>query len=319
MNKLIAPVLDQFPNLAPVDRMPVHALVISGGGALGALGGGTLARLNKDYQIISGVSTGSLLSPLVALREWDRLREAYTTVTQKDIFTYNPFKADGKIHIWKAIWRILQGKTTLGDSSALRKTIKRFFSQADFECLQQSGKQIIVACQETSREPEQIHHFSSLDCSYEDMVDYLWFSANAPGVMSIGYKNGGEWCDGGVTELLSLKKVIQMGATHVDVIIHRCRRNALQKSPAKDFFHNVFRLADIMRHEIEANDLETGLLYAHAYKVKVNVYWIPEKLTNNSLIFDKAKMNAWWQLGYNTALDEKRIDRYSGSILSEAV
>lgn len=61
MNKLtlIKPVLDQIPNLSAPFRKEVLAAVISGGGAIGACGGGTLSRLNRNYDIISGVSTGS--------------------------------------------------------------------------------------------------------------------------------------------------------------------------------------------------------------------------------------------------------------------
>ena len=55
------------------------AAVISGGGSWGAYGGGTLARLNADYDTIVGVSTGSLLAPLAALREWEVLKQGGDT------------------------------------------------------------------------------------------------------------------------------------------------------------------------------------------------------------------------------------------------
>ena len=61
-------------------------LAVSGGGAHGAFGAGTLAGLNKDYDIAAGISTGALMTPLVLLKDFDRLKEAYTSVTDKDIF-----------------------------------------------------------------------------------------------------------------------------------------------------------------------------------------------------------------------------------------
>ena len=63
-----------------------RGLVISGGGAWGAFGAGTIAALNKKYDVIGGISTGALMSPLVALNEFDILKKAYTSVSDKDIF-----------------------------------------------------------------------------------------------------------------------------------------------------------------------------------------------------------------------------------------
>ena len=66
--------------------MVKKACLISGGGAWGAYGGGTLARINGDYNTVVGVSTGSLLAPLAALKEWEMLKEGYTTVSNNNIF-----------------------------------------------------------------------------------------------------------------------------------------------------------------------------------------------------------------------------------------
>ncbi len=58
----------------------MRAAVISGGGSMGAYGAGTLAALNKDYDLVCGVSTGALMSPLVALKKWDILKILLKTV-----------------------------------------------------------------------------------------------------------------------------------------------------------------------------------------------------------------------------------------------
>ena len=105
-----------------------RAIIISGGGNLGSWGGGTIQGLYKiydyDYDLVVGCSTGSLLMNLVALKEMDRLKEMYTNVTQESIFKWNPFNKKGGIHPLKALWRILRGYNTLGDSSNLLKIIK---------------------------------------------------------------------------------------------------------------------------------------------------------------------------------------------------
>ena len=122
------------------------ALAISGGGSWGAWGGGTIQGLieckGKDYDIVVGASTGSLLSPLSAMGELDRLREVYTSVTQKDIFNVNPFNKKGEINIWNVLWRVVfvnawskifkkEIKPTLGESKNLRELVGTllFFSR----------------------------------------------------------------------------------------------------------------------------------------------------------------------------------------------
>ena len=73
----------------------MRALVISGGGSKGAFAGGIaqflLQDCQREYDIFIGTSTGSLLIPLLSIGEISRLKSIYTSVTQKDIFSVNPF------------------------------------------------------------------------------------------------------------------------------------------------------------------------------------------------------------------------------------
>ena len=63
------------------------ALVISGGGAKGAFGGGVaeylVNKLGKDYDYYVGSSTGNLLLGLIATGDFETLKEAYTSVTNQ--------------------------------------------------------------------------------------------------------------------------------------------------------------------------------------------------------------------------------------------
>lgn len=282
-------------------------LVISGGGAFGALGAGTLAALNKPYQLIAGVSTGALMAPLVALQNFTLLKDAYTSVSQEDIFNVNPFTRNGKIHILNAVWRVVRGKATLGETENLKKTVRKFLAEADYRQLQNSEKEVVVACQDISRLPSKVHYFSTRQTGYTDFLDWLWAAANAPVVCSLLYKNGGEWLDAGLTELLSLQYLIKRGCKEIDVIVHRTQRVTEQKEPAKNLFNLILRLFEIQREALESDDLASGLLSAEIASSKINVYYMPKDLGSNALIFDKTKMLEWYDLGFNTAFDESRI------------
>ena len=77
---------------------PVSVLAISGGGDDGAFGAGLLvgwteAGTRPEFKLVTGVSTGALIAPYAFLgSRYDRqLTEAYTEITQRDIFKSRGF------------------------------------------------------------------------------------------------------------------------------------------------------------------------------------------------------------------------------------
>ena len=112
------------------------ALVISGGGSKGAFAGGVVQYLmknrEKNYDLFLGTSTGSLMVSHLALGMVDELKELYTSVDQKAIFSNSPFKVKN-IHGTKVIsirhlntlWNFINGRKTFGESKNLRKLIKK--------------------------------------------------------------------------------------------------------------------------------------------------------------------------------------------------
>ena len=73
----------------------MRALVISGGGSKGAFAGGVAQYLIEEtkcnYDIFIGTSTGSLLVSHLALGEILKLKNVFTNVNQKTIFSNSPF------------------------------------------------------------------------------------------------------------------------------------------------------------------------------------------------------------------------------------
>lgn len=72
----------------------VYGLALSGGGGDGAFGAGLLcgwseAGTRPTFKLVTGISTGALISPFAFLGPaYDhRLKEAYTTISDKDIYT----------------------------------------------------------------------------------------------------------------------------------------------------------------------------------------------------------------------------------------
>ena len=73
----------------------MRALVISGGGSKGAFAGGVaqylMEELHHNYDLFVGTSTGSLLISHLALDKVEKIKEVYTSVNQKSIFSSCPF------------------------------------------------------------------------------------------------------------------------------------------------------------------------------------------------------------------------------------
>lgn len=82
------------------DRHATNLLVLSGGGANGAYGGGLLYGWSESgnrpvFDVVTGVSTGALAAPFAFLgSEWDeKLREAYTSGQSDNLISARSFAA----------------------------------------------------------------------------------------------------------------------------------------------------------------------------------------------------------------------------------
>ena len=89
----------QLANLGPLlTGQPISMLALSGGGEHGAYGAGLLCGWSESghrptFDIVTGVSTGALMSPFAFLgRQYDeRLKALYTQMTFHSVFSGNPF------------------------------------------------------------------------------------------------------------------------------------------------------------------------------------------------------------------------------------
>ena len=309
-------------------------LIISGGGAFGAYGVGTLAALDKDYDVVAGISTGALMAGLVTLRKWDVLKEAYTSVTNESIFDkkwYRPhvFNKDGKLNVMSVLYVLINrifGRrnsiNTLATTNNMRKLIDKFLTEEDYNTIKNLNKEVVVAAVNINEYPPDIHYFSSNDEKFEDFKDWTWASANAPFVTTLLEKKWfdkedqkwymGEWTDGGLNELAPFDYVLEKGIKEVDIIMHRAKPvKEKERKLTEDLLENVERSISAMRYDIEFEDgklMEDIARFARDNGVKITVYWLPRKLADNSLVFDKEQMLKWYEEGFNTINDKNRID-----------
>ena len=288
----------------------MRALVISGGGSKGAFAGGIAQYLIEEkgnqYDLLIGTSTGSLLIPHLALGNISKIHELYTNFGMQKIFSISPFivkQKNGiesvKIHHFNVLLQFLKGKRTFGESKNLRRYIEQKFSIEEFQELKNSKTDIIVTVTNLSK--NQVEYKSIRDFDYQDFLDWIWISCNYVPFMSLVSKNNSEYGDGGFTSLVPIREAIKRGATEIDVIILDLETNLEPINVGKNPFSLMVSIFSTLFDQVEKNDITIGKLAAKNKNVKLNLYYTPEKLTTNSLIFNKEKMKIWWQQGFEFA------------------
>ena len=293
------------------------ALVISGGGSKGAFAGGVAQYLmknkGKEYDLFLGTSTGSLMVSHLALGLLDELKELYTNVNQKSIFSNNPFKikkVDGEkvisIRHLNTLWNFLNARKTFGESKNLRSLIKRNIKKEMYDEIRKKNKEVVVTVSNLTT--SQVEYKSIQECSYEDFCDWIWGSCNYIPFMSLLEKNNYQYADGGFGALVPIREAILRGATEIDAIILETELTQINKLPAKNPFSLLFNVFDFMLTHVEKHNIVIGKLAANNKNVKLNLYYTPTVLTTNSLVFDKKLMRKWWKSGFKYAKSKQKQD-----------
>lgn len=292
----------------------MRALVISGGGSKGAFAGGVAQYLmeaeKKKYDLFLGTSTGSLLIPHLAEGNIQKVYDLYTNVNQRKIFSLNPFivkKKEGReyvtINYFNMFWQFLKQKRTFGESKNLLKHIRRNFSEENFKNLKNQVGDVIVTVSNLSR--NRVEYKSIHDFAYDDFCDWIWISCNYIPFMSLAKKNGYEYADGGLGCVVPIREAIKRGATEVDAIILEAENMEYNKVLGKNPFSLMMNLYSFVLDQVEYHDVIEGKLAALNKNVKLNIFYTPTKLTENSLVFNKKLMTEWWKQGYDYA--EKKV------------
>lgn len=291
----------------------MRALVISGGGSKGAFAGGVAEHLirkqGKKYDLFLGSSTGSLLVSHLALNKIDKIKSDFTAVTQKGIFDNCPFtiKSIGGvqtigIHHFNVLKNFIRGRKTFGESNHLRQLILNEIIPEEFEALKVSGKEVVITVSNLST--NKVEYKKMSECSYRDYVDWIWISCNYVPFMTLANKNGCEYGDGGLGTIIPIEEALRCGATEIDAILLDTEFPHLNRMPSRNPFDAMSTIFGFMADRIGYQNVKIGKLMAEDYNAKINLFYTPSVLTTNSLIFNKEKMQAWWQAGFEFASEK---------------
>ncbi|MDX1942603.1 MAG: patatin-like phospholipase family protein [Saprospiraceae bacterium] len=320
----IAAFLSLFSTLIAQERI----MIVSGGGARGAWGGGLAKTLvtefDYDYKVVVGASTGSLIAPFIALKEFDALKEGYTTINDKDIFNVKPYKTKGKkrgkIKGFQSFMRLMIGKKTLGESKRLKKTIRRFYTEEMFNKFKNEHNNRAHIATVVNLTKDSIEYKSSKDFEYEEMVDWIWASANAPIFMSLHRTKSDSikkvtYVDGGVKEGVPLQKGIEImcqdpSIKYIDVIVHSTLTPKEDDVKVGGVVKLLGRTIELFLSENRHNDLAAARRYEELQSdcalediddlITITYYFMPEsayQILPNELLFREDEMRKLWAAG----------------------
>ncbi|SDS20423.1 Predicted phospholipase, patatin/cPLA2 family [Formosa sp. Hel1_31_208] len=301
----------------------MRALVISGGGSKGAFAGGVAQYLmeveGRDYDLFLGTSTGSLLVPHLAVNDIGKLYNIFTNVQQHDIFSISPFvqrkKGDREyvsIDFFNSLWQFIRMKRTFGESKALKRNIRQNFTRAEYDKIKATQEDVVVTVSNLSM--NRVEYKSIRDFSYEEFCNWIWISCNYIPFMSLATVDGYEYADGGLGCVIPIREAILRGATEVDAVVLEAEQMERQKVLGKNPFSLMMNLFGHLLDQVEKNDIVIGKLAAKNRGVKLNLYYTPTSLTENSLIFSKPLMVKWWEQGYSYAKEKHKKDALKNEI-----
>lgn len=302
----------------------MRALVISGGGSKGAFAGGVaqylMEGLGRDYDLFVGTSTGSLLVPHLAVHDIGKLYNIFTNVQQHDIFSISPFvqrkKGDREyvsIDFFNSLWQFIRMKRTFGESKALKRNIRQNFTREEFDKIRSTKEDVVVTVSNLSM--NRVEYKSIRDFTYEEFCNWIWISCNYIPFMSLATVDGYEYADGGLGCVIPIREAILRGATEVDAIVLEAEQMERNRVLGKNPFSLLMSLFGHLLDQVEKNDIVIGQLAAKNRNVKLNLYYTPTNLTENSLIFSKRLMVKWWEQGYSYAKQKHKSGKASDDSL----
>jgi predicted patatin/cPLA2 family phospholipase len=162
----------------------LNFLTVSGGGSNGAFGAGLLVGWSAtgkrpSFDVVTGISTGSLIAPFAFLgsEHDDDLREAYTAISGKDIYRK------------KGVLRALTSESA-ADNAPLRNLVARYVTDelvAEIAAEHAKGRRLLIGTTNIDAERPVIWDIGAIASSNEPekvmlIRDILVASASIPGI-----------------------------------------------------------------------------------------------------------------------------------------
>lgn len=270
----------------------MRALVLSGGGALGAYENGAvqwlLGHKETKYDLLCGISVGALNSAILSTHELGQekaaaraLNNLWYQITDAKIFKEHvPFKRIS------TIW-----KNSVVNSKPLLDLIDTRY--AVNQTIEANRNIIVGAVSLTSGKYEEFDQKSPF------LKEAIKASSAYPVFFTPVYFNNQWWTDGGVKEIAPLQAAVRAGATEIDLVITAPKDTKRWNNDDPTTIEIALRVLDLTYEEILDDDLE-HCLSKHP-NVKIRTLRPKKELPGSSTNFDPKNILDLTDLGFNEA------------------
>jgi len=277
----------------------MKALAISGGSTkIGFLAGSAIELCKRNnYQIITGISAGSIISLLLAIDEFDLLKKSILPIDTPDFFKKEPLNDKNNIKL-SAIWRIITGECSLAEFT-LTDLIKGIYTTQHHIKLKNCGK--IVKIGAVNLNLKKIEYCDITKVDYELAIKWVVASSSIP-VTTEPVKIGDYlYTDGGVFEHVGGLEAINSGATELDVVFSRPEVKELSHEDIywepKNVIDVLFKTLSVMSDNNSWNDEKIIKKTCKLNNISLAMYFTPFKLTTGIYKMDPDLTRSWFELG----------------------
>jgi NTE family protein len=299
----------------------MKALVLGGGSLKGAWQAGAIqAVLETGFkpEMIYGISAGALNASFMVSASALKDKVDWVEINKELLrFWIENIKEPADIGLSKS--RVSLGIDTLWsrfdgliDTSPLDAKIKTF---VNLENLLKSPIKLKVGAVDINT---GIMHY--IDKSEKYFHDYLRASSSLPIIMpgiAIGGNHKKIFLDGGVREVVPLKKALEDGATEVVCIATHPEKPELEPINHRSLFSLIERIKDISVNQFENSDLQLGALYTEELwglgsyginkKPKITVIRPSESIKINITSFKTTDVKRVIKDGYTKAYEIMKV------------
>jgi len=282
--------------------MTKRALVLSGGGSRGAYQVGAIQALleaGRTWDTVHGISVGALNASWIAMHSpieqphsVNGLLDIWNNIhTSDDIYiSWNPVKP---INYLYSMW-----KGSLHSGQPLKNIVDKFLIR---EKMISSGVKLTVGCVNLNTTEYTVIHGDN-----PAIKDFILASSHLPLVFEPIDLYGEKWVDGGIRHQIPIYEALKERPDEIDVILTSpiaIRDRMLPATNLTSAPRVALRASEIMSDQIYLMDCYTVLRAAKTLEnVKINVF-IPSVSPNqNSMDFNKEKIQAGIKLGYEETI-----------------
>ncbi len=268
------------------------AIVLGGGGSLGAFSVGVARWLLVDKgirpDIVTGTSTGALAAVLVASGEISLLSDLYTNVSTRNVL-HQSFLGDLDV--------VLHGYTN--SVEPLQNLIDEYLTEERRQRIVDRGVKLQIAALNLQK---GVVEYAGAGSDLERLKKFVLASSCQPALMPTIEIDGYDYVDGGVMQMVPVQRAVDIGATKIYAVATSAApgdrppiSRRFPNSPGTDVFNYTLRRAillmtDQLTDDMIALQLERG--------VDITAIRPARTQTPDPLEFAPSEMAAMMDAGY---------------------